>query len=202
MPLVTTMQNVLSAYADGEKSDVVRSLKALGGIRDLGSRDDHFETTVELYQRVCTGFHLYQYCHLDVCASHSVSKCEVWINERDNALKCDWKNFYSQIAGLDDNLICWCNPPRSKNGKFVNKIYREWDGGEVGIVALLCWNDLGAKYGQRLFREIQKGRVLLQNLGKVSFLKDGKKTPYASRLSYFAVYFPPKLAESRTGRLA
>ena len=92
--------------------------------------------------------------------------------------------------------LVFCNPPRSKNGKFVIRALEEWKKLDINIVMLLCWNDLGNKYCNEVRENLFNGKFGYGNLGKVAFWKDGKpvlnidkKTgkyvEYPSRLAYF-----------------
>lgn len=99
-----------------------------------------------------------------------------------NALNHDFKNHIPEDA-------IFCNPPRSKNGKFVNKLYDSWKEYNLNIVMLLCWNDLGNKYGEKIFKEIEIGKISAHNLGKIKFYKNGIESKYPSRLTYFWAWF-------------
>lgn len=116
---------------------------------------------------------------LDVCASKENALCIDYLTEEQDAL-----NYELGISPM------FCNPPRSKNGKFVNKIYDTWEEKKCDIVMLLCWNDLGNKYGQKLLPCILDGSIqVVENYGKVKFYKQGKESKYVSRLTYFSAWF-------------
>ena len=117
---------------------------------------------------------------LDLCATKENTKCISYVDESTNMLSLDFKH---------DICDMFCNPPRSKNGKFVNKIFEIWKEFNCNIVMLLCWNDLGNKYGQKILDEILKGKIIPHNLGKVKFYKNGIESKYPSRLTYFWAWF-------------
>lgn len=142
----------------------------------LSHKDDYFETPGWLMDDIKSETGLY--FHLDFCASKKNSKCACHIDEDTDALNHDFKNHAQKNA-------IFCNPPRSKNGKFVDKLYNEWKQHKLDIVILLCWNDLGNKYGGKILTDILKGNIEVHNLGKVKFYKDGKESEYPSRLTYF-----------------
>lgn len=60
---------------------------------------------------------------------------------------------------------------------------------------LLCWNDLGNKYGEKLLPHILEGNIIVGNLGKIKFYKgrtrgsEGEESEYPSRLTYFWAWF-------------
>lgn len=139
--------------------------------------------------------------NLDASANSKNSKCDYYIGDwgiNNNALTCDWNRgvsrvpFKGQITSMDTvhltNPVVFNNPPRSKNGKFVTKALEQWNKHNIDIVQLLCWNDLGNKYGEELLPYILDGDFEVKNLGKVIFDKDGKPSQYPSRLTYFALW--------------
>lgn len=144
----------------------------------LQHRDDQFETPDWVFEQIERNTGLV--FTLDMCASLENSKCDDFIDEEINALK----HYYS----FSKNPI-FCNPPRSKNGKFVDKVYEIWKQFNYDIVMLLCWNDLGNKYGEKILDEIVKGKIITYNLGKVKFYKNGIESKYPSRLTYFWAWF-------------
>jgi len=145
----------------------------------LAHRDDYYETPLWLYYQIEeeTGLKF----DLDICASQENKKCPRWMSEDYDILKHPNDNY------VVDSI--WCNPPRSKNGKFVNFIYKLWQEQNHDIVMLLCWNDLGNKYGEKLLPHILKGEIIVGNLGKIKFDKNGVETQYPSRLTYFWAWF-------------
>jgi phage N-6-adenine-methyltransferase len=150
-------------------------------VPSLSHKDDYFETpdwVVKLIKKE-TGLTF----HCDVCASDKNSICEAYIDEQMDALNHEYR--YS-------SNILWCNPPRSKNGKFVNKMYEVWEAYKYDIVMLLCWNDLGNKYGEKLLPHIINGDFKVGNLGKIKFNKDGVESEFVSRLTYFWCWMKSK----------
>lgn len=105
-------------------------------------------------------------------------------------------NFITESYDLFKMKSCsspmWCNPPRSKNGKVVNFLFDYWKENNVDIVMLLCWNDLGNKYGEKLLPHIIDGTIIVRNLGKVIFDKNGVPSEFPSRLTYFYAWFTKK----------
>ena len=144
----------------------------------LSHKDDYFETPDWLFKQIqeTTGLRF----ETDICAIDENSKCDGYIDEEMDALKHNYK--YSCEPHF-------CNPPRSKNGKFVNKVYEIWKEFNYDIVMLLCWNDLGNKYGEKLLPLIISGKIKVYNLGKVKFYKNGIESEYPSRLTYFWAWF-------------
>lgn len=151
----------------------------------LAHKDDLLCTPPWLFRQIeqITGLDF----NLDVCANSFNTLCRFFIKEDINALDVDW---IVPIKGK--KTVAWCNPPRSKNGKFVEKALEQWEEHRIDIVMLLCWNDLGNKYGEKLFELIVNSEVEVHNLGKIKFYKDGKETEFPSRLTYFWCWFKGK----------
>ena len=154
----------------------------------LAHRDDYYETPDWLFDDIVkeTGLKF----DIDLCADDDNTKCMCYIDEEMDILSriddIHWR--YHMIR---DALFC--NPPRSKNGKFVDFIYDIlWKKWNFNIVMLLCWNDLGNKYGERLLPHIMNGEIMVKNLGKVKFCKKGVESEFPSRLTYFWAWFKSK----------
>lgn len=147
----------------------------------LAHKDDYYETPDWLIHDIIkkTGLDL----DLDVCADVSNTKCKRWLTEEFDTLKYDGK---IKTTGI------FCNPPRSKNGKFVYKMLEIWKEQNTDIVMLLCWNDLGNKYGAEMLENILNCNFEVENLGKIKFYKNGKESKFVSRLTYFWVWMKKK----------
>lgn len=149
----------------------------------LAHKDDYYETPEWLFDKVKneTGLDF----GLDLCADRKNKKCDIFFTEKDDTLRISLK-YHKK------NKAIWCNPPRSKNGKFVNYVFDNWKEHNLNFVMLLCWNDLGNKYGEKLLEEIIKKRIITKNLGKIIFDKNGKPSKHPSRLTYFYAWFKQK----------
>lgn len=149
----------------------------MAGLQHL---DDMYETPDWIIRDITRITHLE--FETDVCANDDNSKCMFYIDEEMDLLKHDFKYHHP-----DDAIFC--NPPRSINGKCVNKLYNVWKEYNINIVMLLCWNDLGNKYGEKLLPHILKKEIMVRNLGKVKFCKDGIESEFPSRLTYMWAWF-------------
>lgn len=151
----------------------------------LVHKDDDYETPDPLFDNI--RYETKLRFELDVCASDKKSLCFYWFTKKVNALNRDWIiNGYPFTKLVD----VWCNPPRSKNGKFVRKAFEEWTKHNINIVMLLTWNDFGNKYGQECIVPYwMSGDIEVHNLGKIKFNKNGKPSKYVSRLNYCWVWF-------------
>ena len=135
--------------------------------------DDELETPDSLFQMIQdrTGLEF----DFDLCANEHNKKTK---NYTSNCFDTSFE-YYTKFNAI------WCNPPRSKNGKVLKLIYDIYDYCDTPIAVLLCWNDLGNKYGHRLLHMIQNNQVSIINLGKIYFYKNKKITKFPSRLTYF-----------------
>ncbi len=147
-----------------------------GGL-SLAHKDDTYETPNWLFEKIEkeTGLTFDE----DLCATPKNTKCISYMTKELDTLT--WK--------FTTHKTRFCNPPRSKNGKFVDKIYEIWKELGDNIVMLLCWNDFGNKYGTKIFDAILAGDIIVKNLGKIIFDKNGKPSKYPSRLTYCYVWF-------------
>lgn len=148
----------------------------------LSHKDDELETPPWLIKGIEneTGLKFDE----DLAASPKNTKCKSYMTEELDTL--NWK--------FHTHKTRFCNPPRSKNGKFVTKIIEIWKEQNDDIVMLLCWNDLGNIYCNYLRSLILAGsyKVKVVNLGKMKFYKNGVETKFTSRLAYFWVWFKKK----------
>lgn len=150
----------------------------------LSHKDDYFETPKWIINII--EIKTNKKIMIDGCANYDNKICPIYIpdDKYGGALNNDIpENQWSFYDGL-----CFINPPRSKNGKFVNKVYDMWKNGKE-FVMLLCWNDLGNKYGEKLLPHIKNNEIEVYNLGKIKFNKNGIESEYPSRLTYFWAWF-------------
>ena len=152
----------------------------------LQHKDDYFETPPTIVTNIEgeTGLNF----NVDVCANELNKKCHYYISESDDALKCTWKQRFSHPT------VAFCNPPRSKNGKMVLRALEQWKTGDIDIVMLLCWNDLGNKYCEEVRKNLFNGTFGYGNLGKVAFWKNGKPVLNVDKKTGKLVEFPSRLA--------
>lgn len=162
----------------------------------LRHTDDYYETPDWLFYDIeeKTGLKF----DIDASASFTNTKCDLYITKEIDALTHDWlpencmqryDGAFEEVSRSNGNLSVFLNPPRSKNGKFVDAIFRNWHVYNMDIVALLCWNDIGNKYGEGLLPHILSRDIEVCNLGKIIFDKDGEPSKYPSRLTYFWAWF-------------
>ena len=149
----------------------------------LVHRDDYYETPpiiLDLIQRQ-TGLTF----GLDVCANEQNKICQSYISEGDDSLTHDW------CMNSECKPTVFCNPPASKNSKFVRKAFEQWNKLNIDIIFLMRWNDFGNKYGQECVETPMKWGQLIErhNLGKVIFYKSGQPSKFPSRLNYCWIWF-------------
>ncbi len=151
----------------------------------LAKKDDMYETPDYMLLDIegLTNLHF----DFDVCANSWNRKFLDYYGEQSDALSDHSPWLLYNGDGTTKTLFC--NPPRSKNGKFVNKAYSEWNNGNFDLVMLLCWNDLGNKYGEKLFPHILDGTIQVGNLGKIKFCKNTIISEFPSRLTYMWAWF-------------
>lgn len=162
----------------------------------LVHKDDMYETPDPLKDELekWTGLKF----QLDASANDDNKICLYYISETEDALKIDWVLKDKKFTYITYTVPVFNNPPRSKNGKFVRKAVEQWKKHNMDIVQLLCWNDLGNKYGEKyLLPYILSGEFKVKNLGKIIFNKNGKPSKYPSRLTYMAVWMQKQAYPAR-----
>jgi len=149
----------------------------------LAHKDDYYETPEYILDMIKnkTGRKI----NFDVCATKENAVADDCYTEQDDALNKPWMIY----DGRGEMKTVFCNPPRSKNGKFVNKAFQQWSDYNIDIFMLMCWNDLGNQYGEKLIGHIISKDIRVWNLGKVIFNKNGVKSQFPSRLTYMLVWF-------------
>jgi len=91
----------------------------------LSHKDDYFETPDWLFKDIVKQTGLW--ITTDLCASDDNSKCDGFIDEEMNVLNRTAVSFKDHPR----DEAYFCNPPRSKNGKFVDFVYNEiWNNGK------------------------------------------------------------------------
>ena len=145
----------------------------------LSYKDDYLETPDWILSKIETERDLV--FNMDLSASIKNTKTKVFFSEQ--------RSYLDHTVKLKPDTVAFLNPPRSLNDKFVNQAFNDWKKYNVDIVMLLTWNDLGNKYGEKLFNEILQRRIKAVNLGKIKFCKDGKLTDFVSRLTYGYFHF-------------
>jgi len=96
------------------------------------SANDERITPLELFLCVNDAFGF----NLDVCASKSNAKCQVFITKRDDGLSIDWSNHI-----LDAPVFAWCNPPYSNWREWVRKAVQQRALGVTTVVLIPPWTD-------------------------------------------------------------
>jgi len=93
--------------------------------------------------------------------------------------------------GLTQDWICptygeldvWCNPPQTKCKDFVLKADEQNKKHNINIMMIIPANVLTTKY----FAEVIKNVEYYPIKGRITFLVDGKPSPYPARNGYFVV---------------
>lgn len=83
---------------------------------------------------------------LDVCATASNAKCRLFIAEQQDSITVDWRKYLSTGGGRNDYAPsaddrypawCWCNPPYSNIGPWVQKAAYASRASNLGVVMLV-----------------------------------------------------------------
>jgi len=149
-------------------NELLEELKAFDeSIKD----EDEYETPSKKYYDLCLKYSILP--KLDVCATRENRKCEMYLEKKEDALKCNW---------LSD---VWCNPPHSLTEEFVKKADAEWQKNDINILMIVPANAIGAHYFDYVFDN--EHATYHRISGRIRFLQNGKPAPSSSRNGYFVV---------------
>lgn len=121
-------------------------------IRDL------WQTPRALFDRLDREFNF----KCDVAASEDNKLCDVFIDEKTNALIVDYPWYESN----------WCNPPYSKNMPWVNKACIEHQKGRT--IVMLVPADTSTQWFKEAYRNCNEVRFIS---GRLSFINARTKKP-------------------------
>jgi len=156
---------------------------------------DSLATPNDIYLK-CMNINGFYKATLDVCATSKNSKCDFYIQKREDALKVDWNFANSCMKDILYKLnvsrqilskpVCFCNPPHSKSKLFVEQAYNQWRKNNLDIVMLLPVNVLGSEYSKKFILPFIKYKPEMF-LGRIRFLDPitNKPSKYNSVNSYF-----------------
>jgi phage N-6-adenine-methyltransferase len=120
---------------------------------------------------------------LDAAASESNTKCLVYINQEQNALTVDWKEYMLE-CGAQTNTV-WLNPPYSSKLvlPFMKKVEEEYNEG-LTIVTLTA-----ARTETKFFRIIwERARYLIFIYQRLKFELQGQPVGTATFPSVISVF--------------
>jgi len=92
-----------------------------------------------------------------------------------SSLDVNWNNCY--------NSDVWCNPPHSLTKEFVIKADEQWKKHNLNIMMIIPANSITTKY----FEKVSDNVEIYPIFGRITFLVDGKPSPYPARNGYFCV---------------
>lgn len=124
----------------------------------------------------------------DVCAEHATAKCPVYWTIEDDALSKDWAKECDNLFGY----YCWCNPPYSKIGPWVDKAIECQKNG-VGVVMLVMANT-SSQWFAKAAESASEVRMVVN--GRLSFLKGGERQSGNTHGSVIFVFDPFRIGTS------
>ncbi len=147
-------------------------LDHLKAIDDTKKDEDEYETPSKKYYDLCLKYSINP--KLDVAATRENRKCEMYLEKKEDGLKCNW---------MSD---VWCNPPHSKTEAFVKKANIQHTIFNINIMMIVPANAICAHFFDLVFNTnpmVEYHRIP----GRIRFLQHGKAAPSCSRNGYFVV---------------
>jgi len=142
--------------------------------RSEASLSDEYETPNELYFHLCVLYKMHP--KMDVAATSKNLKCQLYLSKFYNALEEDWE------------CDSWCNPPQTKCKEFVLKADEQWREHNINIMMIIPANVLTTNYFAEVIDNVEYHPIK----GRITFLVDGKPSPYPARNGYFVVIWRKK----------
>ena len=146
--------------------------------RSEASLSDEYETPKELFNSLCNQYIIYP--DTDVCATDDNSKCTGFV---DKKIDCLTHNFQYHDEGL------WCNPPQTKCKEFVKKMNDSWKEWNIPIIMIIPANVLTTDYFHQVINNVEYYPIF----GRITFLYNGKPSPYPARNGYFVVIWRKRI---------
>jgi len=147
--------------------------------RSEASLSDEYETPNDVFNLLCLDYVINP--ELDVAADFTNTKCRIF---HGNALETGWT-----IGERDPEFVdVWCNPPQTKCKEFVLKADEQWKKHNINILMIIPANVLTTNYFANVIDNVEYHPIK----GRITFLVDGKPSPYPARNGYFVVIWRKK----------
>jgi len=145
--------------------------------RSEASLSDEYETPKNIFDYLNCKYGLN--CEMDVSCTEDNCKTPYRL-PKGNTLEYHWNNCF--------NSDVWCNPPQTKCKEFVLKADEQWNKHNINIMMIIPANVLTTNY----FAEVIDNVEYYPIKGRITFLVDGKSSPYPARNGYFVVIWRKK----------
>ena len=143
--------------------------------RSEASLSDEYETPDSLVAELSKQYGIFP--EVDVASTYDNSKCVFRLHD---SLKDEW-TFDTFTKGK--YLDIWLNPPQTKCKEFVLKANEQWCKHNINIMMIIPANVLTTNYFADIIENVEYHPIK----GRITFLVDGKPSPYPARNGYFVV---------------
>lgn len=153
--------------------------------RSKDSLSDEWWTTNELFKELIEKYNFNP--KIDVAATEKNSKCDWYIDKKNDALKTAWIIQPSKKKGSSNKnrADVWCNPPNSKLSKFIRRAKHEHEYFTMRIMMIVPANAISSK---AWWDCIENNGIFYQPIFKrPKFLLKGKKSKHSARNAYMVV---------------
>ena len=145
--------------------------------RSEASLSDEYETPDSLVAELSKQYGIFP--ELDAAANRINHKCVRWVVD---SLNDDWVS-----GNLKDDL--WLNPPQTKCKEFVLKANEQWCKHNINIMMIIPANVLTTDYFHQVINNVEYYPIF----GRITFLYNGKPSPYPARNGYFVVIWRKRI---------
>jgi len=140
--------------------------------RSEASLSDEYETPDDVIHQLSKRYGIFP--TMDVACTNDNCKTQYRL-PNISSLDIDWVNtFHSDV---------WCNPPQTKCKEFVLKANEQWCKHNINIMMIIPANVLTTNYFADIIENVEYHPIK----GRITFLVDGKPSPYPARNGYFVV---------------
>jgi len=142
--------------------------------RSEASLSDEYETPDYVIAELSKQYGIFP--AIDVACNDKNAKCSYVL---DDGLVSDWGDFGRDV---------WVNPPQTKCKEFVLKADEQWRIHNINIMMIIPANVLTSNYFHQVIEHVEYHPIK----GRITFLVDGKISPYPARNGYFVVIWRKK----------
>lgn len=160
------------------------------GEKSKKSNETSYWTPDELYDFLTKKYRFQPNC--DIAATKANSICDYYYDKGMNALRIiKWR----LPRRLRRRIICWCNPPNNNMGKFIYKVYEQYNKFGIRTMMIMPTNIMGTKAWWKCVEDpIDRGEKIFFKAiyRRPQFKLRGKNSEHSSINSYLVVIFGRK----------
>jgi len=154
--------------------------------RSEASLSDEYETPDFIIAELSKQYGIFPTLDVACRMDKNNRKCQsgIHVDLENDALDTEWNhtNFSKEYPDV------WCNPPQTKCKEFVLKANEQNIKHNINIMMIIPANVLTTNYFAEVIQNVEYHPIK----GRITFLVDGKPSPYPARNGYFVVIWRKK----------